>query len=86
MITTIDIGDLQGESYTIEDIEVIFLSNENYITNEDVYIPLSSLNQLVEKEKEVFIVDLNDKENNLQVSLETLNIIKELLIKKGIIN
>lgn len=83
MITSIDISDLQAESYKINNIEVVFEEQECYILTEEFYIPVTSLSQLFNKEGNYFIVG-EDKEDLLSLTQEEFEVIKDLLIKKGL--
>jgi hypothetical protein len=83
MITSIDISDLQAESYKINNIEVVFEEKECYVLTEDFYIPITSLSQVFNKDNSFFIVNLEDKEDSLSLTQEEFNVIKDLLIKKG---
>jgi hypothetical protein len=84
MINSIDVSDFEEESYKIDDFEIKFIGLECWALNEDFYIPIKTLKQLIVDITKSFIVDLEDATNIMLVSFETAQEVQKLLISKGI--
>lgn len=76
----IEIQDTDEESFTIDNLEVVFESNLQYICSDIGLFFIDKLSDF--KEKNGFFC-LTDEENVLELTQEQYNIIKDLFEKKG---